>query len=88
MTRVVYQDKKFIEFSRSQIFMRVFQDTEREGNRLARRFQIEGFPTLIILDSSGREVDRLLGARDAGTLIDELKDIFESAGEPREIITI
>lgn len=79
MTREVYTDKEFIKFSRSQIFMRVFEDTDPEGERLARRFKVRGFPTLIILDSKGREVDRILGAMSAQDLIEELKLIFESA---------
>ncbi len=79
MTREVYTDKKFIEFSGSQVFMRVFQDTEPEGERLARRFKVQGVPTLIVLDSEGREIDRILGALSAQELIEELKLIFESA---------
>jgi thioredoxin 1 len=80
MTREVYPDKKFTEFSKAQIFMRFFSDTEPEGSRLARKFGVKGFPTLIILDSKGNEVDRIVGERSAPDLIDELKDIFESAG--------
>ena len=79
MTREVYPDKKFIEFSRSQVFMRVFEDTEAEGARMARKFRVRGFPTIIILDSKGQEVDRILGAMSAPDLIEELKLIFESA---------
>jgi len=78
MTREVYPDREFIKFSRSQIFMRVFEDTDPEGARLARRFKIEGFPTLIILDSSGHEVDRIVGAMSAKDLIEELELIFHS----------
>jgi thioredoxin-related protein len=83
MTREVYPDAKFIEFSRSQVFMRVFQDTEPEGTRLARKFNIRGFPTLIILDPAGNEIDRIMGAMSAEDLIEELKLIFESANDGR-----
>jgi thioredoxin 1 len=79
MTREVYTDKAMIEFSRSQVFMRVFEDTEAEGKRLARKFDVDGFPTLIILDSDGQEVDRIEGAMSAPDLIDTLKEIFKSA---------
>jgi thioredoxin-related protein len=79
MTREVYPDKELTEFSKSQIFMRFFSDTEPEGERLARKFGVKGFPTLIILDSKGNEVDRIIGERSAPDLIDELKDIFETA---------
>jgi thioredoxin-related protein len=83
MTREVYADKEFIEFSRSQVFMRVFEDTDPEGARLARRFRISGFPTLIILNSSGHEVDRIVGAMDAQDLIEELESIFRGENDGR-----
>ena len=77
MTREVYTDKAFIEFSRKFVFIRLFQDTDRQGARLASRFGVEGFPTLIILDSSGREVDRILGFRRAKELIEDLQSIVD-----------
>jgi thioredoxin-related protein len=79
MTREVYTDKRFIEFSRSQVFLRVFEDTQPEGERLARKFGVPGFPTLIILDFRGHEVDRIVGARRAQDLIEELHLIFNGA---------
>ena len=83
MTREVYADERFIEFSRSQVFMRVFEDTEPEGARLARKYNVPGFPTLIILDSRGQEVDRIVGAMPAKDLIEELRLIFKSAKSER-----
>ena len=83
MTREVYTDKGFIEFSRSQVFVRVFEDTQPEGARLARRYAVSGFPTLIILDSRGQEVDRIEGAMRAKLLIEELQLIFKSAKSER-----
>jgi hypothetical protein len=72
MTREVYSNSEFIEFSRKYVMMRVFQDTEPQGNRLASRYKVEGFPTLLILDSSGHEISRILGFRNAQVLIDEI----------------
>jgi hypothetical protein len=83
MTREVYTNKKFIEFSRNHVFLRVFEDTQPEGARLARKYSVPGFPALIILDSSGREVDRILGAMPAPDLIEELQLIFKSAASGR-----
>jgi hypothetical protein len=80
MTREVYPDKEFIKFSQNYVFIRVFQDTEPQGNRLARRFGIEGFPTLLLLDSSGHEVDRVLGFRSAEELMDEIRSAFKPDG--------
>jgi thioredoxin-related protein len=83
MTREVYTDQKFIEFSQGQVFMRVFEDTQSEGGRLARKYGVSGFPTLIILDSRGQEVDRIEGAMRAKDLIRELQLIFKSAKSER-----
>jgi len=82
MAREVYTNPKVIQYSRSMVFMRVFEDTEEEGARLARRFDIQGFPTLIILDSRGREVDRILGFVDPEELIEALESVSES-GKPK-----
>ncbi len=81
MTREVYPDKALTEFSKSQIFVRFFSDVEPEGARLARKYGVKGFPTLLILDSNGNEVDRIVGEISAPDLIDALKDIFETARE-------
>jgi len=80
MTREVYPDKEFIRFSQNYVFVRVFQDTDPQGNRIARRFRVEGFPTLLLLDSSGREVDRLLGFRSADELMEDIKSAFKPNG--------
>jgi thioredoxin-related protein len=83
MAREVYADPEFLKFSRSQIFMRVFQDTDPEGARLARKFQVRGFPTIIILNSKGIEVNRILGERDTQELTMELEAIFEEAKQEK-----
>ncbi len=80
MAREVYPDREFIKFSQSYVLVRVFQDTDPQGNRLARRYGIDGFPTLILLDSSGREVDRILGFRSAEELMEDIKSAFRSDG--------
>jgi hypothetical protein len=85
MTREVYTDKEFIEFSRSQVFIRLFVDTDSQGARLARKFGVRGFPTLIVLDGTGRELDRLVGARSAQGLKADLEPIFDAAGAREEV---
>ena len=77
MAREVYTDKAFIQFSRKYVWIRLFQDTDPQGARLASKFRVEGVPTLIILDSSGREVDRILGFLSAPELMEELQSIVE-----------
>jgi thioredoxin-related protein len=80
MTRLVYPDKRFAEFSRKHIFVRVFQDTDPDGDRIANKFRVEAFPTVIVLDPSGREVRRILGFRPAPDLIEVLEGIINRGG--------
>jgi thioredoxin-related protein len=86
MTREVYSDREFIKFSRSQVFMRVFEDTDSQGAQLARKFRIRGTPTLIILNSAGQEIDRIVGGMSAQELMEELESIFQ--GKKNQRITL
>lgn len=86
LTREVYPNEEFIKFSRNQVFMRVFQDQDPEGARLARKFRIEGVPTILVLNSDGEEVDRILGAMDVQEYIKELTRIFKSAKDKKYTI--
>ncbi len=79
MAREVYPDPKFVEFSRNHVFVRLFIDTDPQGPNLDERFEPRGFPTIVILNSRGQEVGRLVGARDRDRLIQEIQDITSRA---------
>jgi thiol:disulfide interchange protein len=72
MAREVYPDPEFVAFSRSQVFYRLFTDTDPKGPDLLAKYRVRGFPTIVVLNSRGQEVGRLEGARDKDTLIQEL----------------
>jgi thiol:disulfide interchange protein len=82
MEREVYTDKDFVEFSRSQVFLRLMADTSPEGEQLARRFRVVGFPTIVVLNAEGEEVGRLVGARGSAVLMRQLKEIFARTQAP------
>ncbi len=85
MAREVYTDKEFIEFSKKFVFMRVLADKNPEGEELKSRYRVGGVPTLLILDSKGREIDRLPGARPADLLMEELELILNYASQSNPI---
>lgn len=62
MAREVYPDPEFVEYSRNQVFVRLFADTDAEGTQLSRRFSVRAFPTIVVLDAQAHEVGRLVGA--------------------------
>lgn len=85
MAREVYTDERFIRFSSRFVFMRVLADTDEEGAELQSRYDVAGFPTLLVLNSRGEEIDRIEGGRSAEELIEELGFIFDYASEDRVV---
>jgi tetratricopeptide (TPR) repeat protein len=86
MTEKVYPDLEFINFSRSQIYMLLNAETDSEGIRLSGKFDVHTYPTILVLDSKGQEIDRLIGGRSAKTLIRDLQDIFENPQPYGELV--
>lgn len=76
MAREVHTNKDFIEFTRTQIFMLLDAEKDNDGIRIASRFNVHAYPTILVLDSQGREIDRLIGGTSAADLIRDLKEIF------------
>jgi thioredoxin 1 len=76
MAREVHTNKDFIEFTRTQVFMLLDAEKDNDGIRLAGRFNVQAYPTILVLDSEGREIDRLIGGTGAANLIHDLKEIF------------
>jgi len=86
MEREVFSDPRFAEFSRNQVFMHVDAERDAEGVRLASRFQVHNFPTILVLDAKGDEIHRLIGGRSTRGLIDDLEKIFANPRKIKEIV--
>ncbi len=50
-------------------------DAEREGREAARRYRVQGYPTILFLDAEGREVGRIPGFMPAAPFLEEFADI-------------
>lgn len=58
-------------------FIALKVDMEKgEGIELRKKFNVEAFPTMFVLDGKGNIVGKLRGARDADTLLKELKEML------------
>ena len=44
-----------------------------EGISFSESYNINRFPTMLVIDANGKEIQRLVGYRDASTLISEIK---------------
>jgi thiol:disulfide interchange protein len=49
------------ELGQRFVWLRLNAETDSQGIEMQRRFGITGFPTILFLDPSGRELDRIAG---------------------------
>jgi len=69
MTKEIFTDPKVGEFYNKH-FVNVRIDMEtKEGKKLQKKFKIDGYPTLLYLDSKGKLIMRKLGGRSAPDFI-------------------
>jgi thiol:disulfide interchange protein len=50
-------------------------DAEKDGRRAARRYRVQGYPTIVFLDAGGAEVGRIPGYLPPKPFLEELQDI-------------
>lgn len=74
-----YTDEKVVEFLNSIVAVKY--DAEKgEGLELARKFKVKAYPTLILLDAKGTEIDRHLGYLDGETFLTTMKEYQNGIG--------
>jgi len=62
------------------------RDGERgDGLEIARRHHVVGFPTLLVLDEQGAEVDRVMGSMSASDLVRQLARLKDGKGALAEL---
>lgn len=49
-----------------------------DGPEIANKYRIKGFPTMLVLSPTGKELDRYIGYRDAVTLKPELEKAIDA----------
>ncbi len=85
MARKVHPDPDFQDFTRTQVFMLVDAYKDPEGVKLAKRFNVRYFPTILVLTADGKEVERFTGGRTTKQLIDDLQLIFNDPISYKEL---
>jgi tetratricopeptide (TPR) repeat protein len=77
LVRETYSKKEVAQFM-AKGFVPLKIDAEKgKGPELAKRYGVNGFPTLVIVDPKGEEVDRIVGFRPPDQFVAELQPILE-----------
>jgi thiol-disulfide isomerase/thioredoxin len=72
----VYPNRSVIKAASRFVPVRI--NAEQDGVAVAQKYNITGFPTIVILDSSGQEVHRIDGYEEAGDFAAELVQVADS----------
>jgi len=72
-----FTDTNLIRFSMDFVF---FKANAEEDTALAERYKVNGYPTVILADPSGEEIDRIVGYAKAPDFIREIKAYLRGEG--------
>jgi thiol:disulfide interchange protein len=79
MDQETFRDRELIRQMASEyVWLRLNAETDPEGIQMQRDFRVGGFPTLLILDSRRREIDRLEGYLPAARFVETVGAHIES----------
>ena len=73
MDQTTFSDKAVGAWAKANV-VAVKVDAEKgEGRRLSRRYMVSSFPTVLLLDASGNEIDRLVGVHSPTSFIENAR---------------
>lgn len=72
-----FTDPQVIEFSRRMVFLKLNAETEQDGIALQQKFEIASFPTTLVMDSGGEEIDRVPGYLTAEEFVSSVEEILK-----------
>lgn len=79
LEKTTYQDVKVMEFLNSMVSLK-YDSEKGEGKELAKQFKIKAYPTLLLLDPNGTEIDRHLGYLDGENFLKVMKGYQQGIG--------
>lgn len=82
---VTYKDAKFVAESKKWVMVKLDAEKGNTNIKLAEKYKISGFPSMLFLKSNGKEVGRAVGGYPANLLVPEMKKAASKAGGGQRI---
>jgi thioredoxin-related protein len=79
LEQVTYKDDKVVDFLNRTVAVK-FNAEKNEGKELADKFKVIAYPTLVILDPNGKEVDRHIGYLGPEEFVKTLQGYIDGIG--------
>jgi thiol:disulfide interchange protein len=73
LDQVTYRDSKFIKESKYFILVKIDAEKNKTNVRLAHKFRVAEFPTMIIMRPNGSESERIVGGYPAKELVPKMR---------------
>ena len=83
LDQTTYQDAKFIAYSRGWIMVKVNPEKSDFGRKLAEKYAVSGYPSMIFTDGGGKKHGEAVGSYPTEMLIPEMKKAAKKAGGTR-----
>ncbi len=80
LDQTTYRDAKFVAYSRGWIMVKVNPEKSELGSKLASKYGVSGYPSMIFTDASGKKQGEAVGTYPADMLIPEMKKAAKKAG--------
>lgn len=82
---VTYKHPRFVAESKKWVMVKVDAEKNAANTQLARKYKVDGFPSMIFLQSSGKEADRAVGGLPPELLVPKMKKAVLKAGGGKSI---
>lgn len=73
MGKVVFPQKKLGDYMNSR-YVCLQLNAEKEGKQLAKQFDVNAYPTFVVVDTCGKNLFKLVGAMEADMLINSIEE--------------
>lgn len=73
LDKEVYSDPKFTDYMKNYVLARIDSEDGGQGTDVAQKYDIDSLPTMIVLNSQGKVLDRITGFMTTPKLIEELE---------------
>lgn len=73
LDKEVYSDPKFTEYMKNYVLARIDSEDGGQGTNVAQKYDIDSLPTMIVLNSEGKVLDRITGFMTTPKLLEELE---------------
>ena len=82
-----YTDQRVIEFAKKNLISKKIDAEKNNGPQQKKKYRVEGYPTILLLDSEGNEIDRIIGYRPPEEFFNELNRIKNRENTLSDLIT-